>query len=176
MTENVLLKRAKTQPIFLVKTELFDDEVSPTSLRFYVLGTKQIEYVVVLTPHGNTCTCPDHTFHHHDCKHILFIVTMVIGLPELGDVWKPSALREVVNTRLSYLSPSATEAQRQRNDTCAVCLEEFSSNNCNKTCRVCSNAVHQKCWENYSQYHRRLGHTIRCVYCRTERPSDLIVT
>lgn len=70
------IERARTQRLYLVKQE---SDVPRKRRTFVVLGSTGNVYdiTVAQTPH---CSCPDHA-KGHLCKHILFVMLKVIGLP-----------------------------------------------------------------------------------------------
>ena len=67
------LERATKHRLYLV------ERMSP--FNFHILGASGSDYLVSLTRHPE-CTCPDHTNRKTMCKHILFVLVRVLGLPE----------------------------------------------------------------------------------------------
>lgn len=96
------LGRAKTQKMFLIrKGEISrdDGDAYPSSCEFIVLGSTGNVYNVTIQRLPQ-CTCPDYTKHNQLCKHILFVLLKVMGVPEESPLvyqaaWIGSELREL---------------------------------------------------------------------------------
>jgi hypothetical protein len=78
----------------------FDDD----SAKFVVLGSKGDPYTVALQDGKHTCTCLDHRFRRHDCKHILLV------LRQLGKLDAPADWRAGVEARLGELAAGPAPA------------------------------------------------------------------
>jgi len=74
------IAQALTQHLFLVQKN--DSANSTTMLEgsFVILSLTGNVYMVKVSHHIPSCTCPDHT-HGHLCKHILFVLLKVMRLP-----------------------------------------------------------------------------------------------
>ncbi len=78
----------------------FDDD----SAKFVVLGSKGDPYTVALQDGKHTCTCLDHRFRRHNCKHILLV------LRQLGKLDAPADWRAGVEARLGELAAGPAPA------------------------------------------------------------------
>lgn len=64
---------------------------------FIVIGSRGDPYSIKLSNSKNTCTCLDHRFRRHDCKHILLV------LSQLGILDEPSLWYKAVEAHLGEL-------------------------------------------------------------------------
>ena len=87
------IARAKTQRLFLVEAPTATPTTvndSTSSRECTVLGSTGNVYTVTIGPLV-TCTCPDHS-KGNVCKHILFVLLKVVGLPETSPLLYQAAL------------------------------------------------------------------------------------
>jgi len=61
-------------------------EFSPESAAFIVIGSKGDPYTVTLADEKHKCTCLDHRFRRHNCKHICLVLSQV-GALETPTKW-----------------------------------------------------------------------------------------
>ncbi|CAO2816804.1 unnamed protein product [Amaranthus hypochondriacus] len=157
---------------------------------FYVLGATGNVYVVNVST-SLVCTCPDRTT---PCKHILFVLIKVLGVPLDDTCLGRRTLRPSQVTRL-LANPSSIDALagptlrerfhqaffRQRElhgrehapcsnveegATCPICLEEMGKQGEKLVaCGTCRNALHEECLMTWKRTQRR--RSIRCVICRS---------
>lgn len=72
------IARAYTQRLYLIEQEPMDEH--STSCALSVLGSTGNVYTVTLA-HIPTCNCPDFQKKQDCCKHLLFVLLKVVGLP-----------------------------------------------------------------------------------------------
>ena len=97
------LERAMKHRLYLV------ERMSPFD--FHILGDTGSDYLVSLTSHPE-CTCPDHKNRRELCKHILFVLVRVLGLPE------ETVLREIAHeTIIDACSENMAGAGGMERDT-----------------------------------------------------------
>jgi Ring finger domain/SWIM zinc finger len=85
------IQRAKTQRLYLVQP--------PNQNEYTIMGSTGNIYTVTISNLVN-CTCPDHA-KGHVCKHILFVMLKVVGLPDTSPLIYQAAL---VNSELQEIS------------------------------------------------------------------------
>lgn len=73
------IMRALSQRLFLVNREDCSDDVKGVAQKFAVLGSTGNLYDVVIN-RLPSCTCPDRA-KGHLCKHIIFVMVRVLGVP-----------------------------------------------------------------------------------------------
>ncbi|KAL3655684.1 hypothetical protein CASFOL_000080 [Castilleja foliolosa] len=155
---------------------------------FFILGATGNVYTVSISA-APSCTCPDRAT---PCKHILFVLIRVLGLP-LDDpsLWRRT-LRPCQLSRLLSLPTSgealAGVALRERfhqlffrggvgrsrrpevaaaeggGGACPVCLEEMGREDRVVGCGTCKNVIHEECFLAWKRSCRRRSAT--CVLCR----------
>lgn len=154
-------------------------------LTFFVLGATGNVYTVNIS-NTTSCTCPDRIA---PCKHILFVLIRVLGLP-LDDacIWRKT-LRPCQLNRLLSL-PTSTEAlagttvremfhqlffqagasscrrelEVEDGTNCPVCLEEMGKGEKLVACGTCRNRIHEECLMAWKKSSRR--RSASCVLCR----------
>lgn len=67
------------------------------SVTFIVIGSRGDPYTIKITDEKRTCTCLDHRFRRHDCKHILLV------LSQLNILEEPERWHEAVGQHLDEL-------------------------------------------------------------------------
>lgn len=72
-------------------------DYTPEYAKFLVIGSKGDPYTVTLSDEKHKCTCLDHRFRRHNCKHILLVLSL------LGTLEDPSAWRPAVENKLDEL-------------------------------------------------------------------------
>jgi hypothetical protein len=120
-----------------------------------VIGSTGKVYDVTLIGNETSCTCPDHTNHNTTCKHIYFILSQVLRLPER--VWKrgtefsdadaatvhtavDKALKEKWDLEMDKKQNVSATDRAPRDDQleCPVCLCDFDGKEktlyCKKSC------------------------------------------
>ncbi|MQM08069.1 hypothetical protein Taro_040921 [Colocasia esculenta] len=156
---------------------------------FFVLGATGNVYVVTLSAEPPSCTCPDRA--PTPCKHTLFVLLRVLGLPPDAACLRrraplhPPQLRRLLDAptppealagfrareRFHQLFSSSSEAGgaqgnekvREPEGTCPVCLEEMEERKL-ATCGACGNSVHEECFLRWKRSRGRRAAS--CVMCR----------
>ncbi|RYQ85297.1 hypothetical protein Ahy_B10g104817 isoform A [Arachis hypogaea] len=138
---------------------------------FFVFGATGNVYTVNLssTP---SCTCPDRTT---PCKHILFVLIRVLGVPLDDACLRRRTLRPCQVQRLmaaptlpeavgggSSLSSSSIETEEGA--TCPVCMEEMGKEEKLVACGTCRNPIHEECLMRWKRSSGR--RSASCVICR----------
>lgn len=176
------LARANAQRLFLVK------KPSVTDTTFHVLGTTNTSYIVdFLTTDQPSCTCMDFRLRKRCCKHILFVLIRVLGIPVQSEQCTPEvllpAVRKIVkvitgeynisvgtviesgSTIVPEASTVVSVPQRAyaEDDECPICFDPFGKELLVYCTQVCGNSVHQVCFD---MWKRKQGKT--CVMCRAK--------
>ncbi|XVF89171.1 hypothetical protein PTKIN_Ptkin19aG0108500 [Pterospermum kingtungense] len=179
------IARALRHPLFLLQR---------SDSAFFILGATGNVYTVTLcsTP---TCTCPDRT---SPCKHILFVLIRVLGVPIDDPCLRRRTLRPC---RLSSLlraptSPEALAGARLRErfhqlysqakkqggssggvkeieegTVCPVCLDEMDQKGEKVVaCSTCRNLIHEECLMRWKRSRGRRAAS--CVICRARWTTD----
>lgn len=157
---------------------------------FYILGATGNVYIVNVstTP---ACTCPDRAT---PCKHILFVLIKVLGVPLDDPCLRKRTLRPNQLTRLlanpssiySLAGPSLRERFHQafflqrelggaahtprptieEGAVCPICLEEMGKTGERLVaCGTCRNSLHEQCLMTWKRTQRR--RSFSCVICRS---------
>jgi len=159
---------------------------------FYVLGATGNVYVVNISS-ILTCTCPDRST---PCKHILFVLIKVLGLPLDDPCLRKHTLRPSQVARLlanpSSIHSLAKSSLRERfhqlfllqkelggvghilrteidqeGAKCPICLEEMGkSGDRLVACGACRNPLHEECLMSWKRASRR--RFLNCVICRAK--------
>ncbi|CAA0838519.1 SWIM zinc finger family protein / mitogen-activated protein kinase kinase kinase (MAPKKK)-related [Striga hermonthica] len=151
---------------------------------FFVLGSSGNVYTVAVSA-VPSCTCPDRGA---PCKHLLFVLICVLGLPPDDPCLGRRALRPCHLSRLLARPTSAGalagSALRERfreiffggggprpapapevsGGCCPVCLEEMGREDRVVACGTCRNVIHEECFLSWKRSCRRRSAT--CVLCR----------
>ena len=174
------LYRAFSQRMFLVT---YKDAV------FAIMGSVGNVYDVSMNnPAKPTCTCPDFLKRKRACKHILFVLVRVHGVPAencddpdtilnalaLGpvlqsDVEASPACKRAYAAAIEgqYAVPQAVEA-RTIEDDCPICYESIGTSEEKVHCTVtCGKSLHASCMENYSRFQESHGNPVLCPFCRS---------
>lgn len=61
-------------------------DFTPEAAKFIVIGSKGDPYTVTLADEKHKCTCLDHRFRRHNCKHICLVLSQV-GALENPEMW-----------------------------------------------------------------------------------------
>jgi len=69
-------------------------DFTPEAAKFIVLGSKGDPYTVTLADEKHKCTCLDHRFRRHNCKHICLCLSQ-IGALENPTTWKGAVERSL---------------------------------------------------------------------------------
>ncbi len=176
--------RALTQRIYLMhdQTRMGSD----SEFHFKVMGTTDNAYDVVIE--GDTasntvyCSCPDHSQRGNFCKHLIFIMIRVLGIPshdihtDYEDCFDTSdltieACRRFFATREDALKMIAKEEEKRKpiedDDECPICYEGFKETAKEPTvwCKAaCGKSTHTSCFLRWSRANGR--NAVTCVYCR----------
>ncbi|KAL2940125.1 Mitogen-activated protein kinase kinase kinase 1 [Bienertia sinuspersici] len=157
---------------------------------FYVLGATGNVYVVNVST-TLACTCPDRAT---PCKHILFVLIKVLGLPldepclrkrtlrpshlarilanpSLPDSFASSSLRQIfyqeffLQREHGGSSEGSCGAVVEEGATCPICLEEMGKSGKKLVaCGTCRNSLHEECLMTWKRTQRR--RMFNCVICR----------
>jgi hypothetical protein len=155
------VKRAFCEPICLLGSY-----GEAGGCRFLVCGKSKQIYDVDITVSEAECTCPDFAFRHLHCKHILFVLFKVLGMPPeralsaswniLGGELTVALARWEANPQLS-----AAAADGLSDDECPICFERFQGEVLR--CAQCQHQVHSECIRKWSRASRRRE---SCPLCR----------
>ena len=85
-------------------------EFTPDSATFIVIGSKGDPYTITLSDEKHKCTCLDHRFRRHNCKHILLVLSL------LGTLEDPSNWRSAVEIKLDELIAQSKVKQEEDED------------------------------------------------------------
>ncbi|EPS59697.1 hypothetical protein M569_15108, partial [Genlisea aurea] len=159
---------------------------------FFVLGATGNVYTVAVS-NEVSCTCPDRSA---PCKHILFVLIRVLGVPiDDSCLWRRN-LRDCQIQRLLNLPTSgealAGAAARKRfhqvffkwsgggsrrkdvagdgSSSCPICLEVMRTDEEVLACAACRNCLHEDCFLRWRKSCRRGSAT--CVICRARWRHD----
>ncbi|XP_056686442.1 uncharacterized protein [Spinacia oleracea] len=160
---------------------------------FYVLGATGNVYIVNITA-TPSCTCPDRAT---PCKHILFVLIRVLGVPLDDPSLKSQTLNPCHLERLQATSSSpkslASRTLRQRfhqmfflkkelgiqgasikpcmeadvGATCPICLETGRSGDRMVACETCKIPIHEECLMTWKMTQKWKILT-KCVTCRSQ--------
>lgn len=72
-------------------------DFTPEAAKFIVIGSKGDPYTVTLADEKHKCTCLDHRFRRHNCKHICLVLSQVGALED------PSTWRGAVESKIDDL-------------------------------------------------------------------------
>jgi hypothetical protein len=160
---------------------------------FEVMGNTGTVYDISLKEGGKIqCSCPDHDQNWKLCKHMLFVLIRILGINR--EIVYNDYFKMVEDARKSFnvtnstidlcshylqkreamllegvsredLSSGVKRKPIQEEDSCPICLEEFSSTKEKiDWCKgQCGNNVHNSCFVKWS---KKLD-TVSCVYCRS---------
>ncbi|RYQ85296.1 hypothetical protein Ahy_B10g104817 isoform B [Arachis hypogaea] len=123
---------------------------------FFVFGATGNVYTVNLssTP---SCTCPDRTT---PCKHILFVLIRVLGVPLDDACLRRRTLRPCQVQRL-MAAPTLPEAVA---GDALKCMEEMGKEEKLVACGTCRNPIHEECLMRWKRSSGR--RSASCVICR----------
>ncbi|KAI9034331.1 hypothetical protein DFJ74DRAFT_753536 [Hyaloraphidium curvatum] len=189
------LKRAQTQPIFVLNREV----VSDVQQVFHVLGSVGDVYRVTIASKPS-CTCPDYLRHagHETCKHCLAVLVKALKIsPDNPLAWQIALTQSELSAIFANApDPSAMASERVRRaferatgngpagdaeeDTegrraidedaeCPICYTELKTSDKLDWCRAsggCGNSVHSTCMAQWISSQRKAGKDVTCVYCR----------
>lgn len=151
-----------------------------------ITGSKLDIYTVIMKTRGQPqCDCPDAKSHAKRqnvfCKHVCFVIFRCLQFPDtfLNTKVMTVPLFEAARSRFVSLynfadpalvaqyhkvkdqAPSEPKLARNLADPCAVCFEETMDSKNSKMCDTCLNAIHNNCWQKWTQS----GHNM-CPFCR----------
>ncbi|GAB4837206.1 hypothetical protein Ancab_002112 [Ancistrocladus abbreviatus] len=152
---------------------------------FFILGATGNVYIVTLST-APSCTCPDRAT---PCKHILFTLIRVLGVPLDNVCLRKRVLKPCQLNRLLRM-PTSTEAlasislrerfhqlffhARQESlrshveiedgAMCPVCLEEMGRGDKVVACGTCRNPIHEQCFKIWKR--SQVRRSVSCVICR----------
>lgn len=173
--------RAMTQRLMLVSMP----DASAEDLSFQVLGSSETTYLVSFNTEVPSCTCPDHTYRHSRCKHIIFVLRRVLNADaEVAE--RPTLARDeiVALVAAAMTTPpvppadaSAAGGVRQKPldaDPCPVCYEALEGHEAVVWCKAsCGSNVHRECYLRWHHHDPTRGH-YECVMCRARwKASDV---
>ncbi|XP_028755869.1 mitogen-activated protein kinase kinase kinase 1-like [Neltuma alba] len=149
---------------------------------FFILGATANVYTVTLSSLPS-CTCPDRTT---PCKHILFVLIRVLGLPLdhfclRRRTIRPSQLRRLLDLptspdslagaalrerfhQLFFSGRQEPSIEMEDGTTCPICLEEMGKDDKVVACGTCRNPIHEECLVKWKRSRGR--RTASCVICR----------
>jgi hypothetical protein len=183
--------RGMTQPIYLIN---FDAQTeNTTSKNFTVLGTTGSVYTVAINTKP-TCTCFDFKRRKTRCKHIYFILTRVMKVPqENEDI--PEFTQEQVTQMFTNMQAIANtvyvseDLKRKYNvmcelnirekktvpmkdeEFCPICLDYIKCEEPEPIdyCKyACGNPVHIGCFEMWIKGSKCKKEKATCVLCRSQ--------
>ncbi|KAK4274264.1 hypothetical protein QN277_017514 [Acacia crassicarpa] len=149
---------------------------------FFILGATGNVYTVTLSSLPS-CTCPDRIT---PCKHILFVLIRVLGLPldhfclrrrtirssqlrrlldlpTSPDALAGSALRERFH-QLFFTERQEPSIEVEDGTLCPICMEEMGKEDKVVACGTCRNPIHEEC---LMRWKRSRGRRMTiCVICR----------
>ena len=170
MEQESRIHRALTQSFFLiVHTE------TAKKTEFKLSGSTGNLYTITMQFGKMGCDCPDFRQVRKKlfCKHMCWLYLKVFNRP-LGDIGKQILVSDIkINTTafnaryikqfeqsVSGLASAIINPEKLKSD-CAICYEDFKSNQGVKACDTCSNIVHTGCFEKWQSFGNK-----SCVYCR----------
>ncbi|KAE8145392.1 RING finger domain-containing protein [Aspergillus avenaceus] len=171
------LARATTQRMFVVGHTVTGADDVP-QMNFDIVGTTGNMYKTVIGK-VPSCDCPDASSKGNQCKHICYVLDIVLKAPqhlqyqlaflstELREIFQASSLSREV-------SKSEDNGGRRKaiDGDCPICFMEFEPDKeeiiwCQA---ACGNNVHKTCFQQWASTQRTQG--VRCVYCRSQWQMD----
>lgn len=145
--------RALTQRILLI-----NEVRTGEAFEYTILGSTKKTYTVQLKLNAWKCTCPDHSYRHLECKHILFVKSRVLG----SGNWLEKAEQRIATG--VFQKDQDVKQKDYIGDECGICLEEMEDGERVVYCKtICGKSIHQVCLARYSSVV-----AARCVYCRAD--------
>ena len=83
-------------------------DFTPEAAKFIVFGSKGDPYTVTLADEKHKCTCLDHRFRRHNCKHICLVLSQVEALED------PSTWHSAVERKLDELIKTGGEEDEEK--------------------------------------------------------------
>ncbi|XP_054788735.1 uncharacterized protein LOC129294411 [Prosopis cineraria] len=149
---------------------------------FFILGATANVYTVTLSSLPS-CSCPDRT---SPCKHILFVLIRVLGLPPdhfslRRRTIRPSQLRRLLDLptlpdalagaslrqrfhQLFFSERQEPRVEVEDGTSCPICLEEIGKDDEVVACGTCRNPIHDECLVKWKRSRGR--RMTSCVICR----------
>jgi hypothetical protein len=155
---------------------------SETEFHFKVMGNTDNAYDVIIDRDAVRvwCSCPDCDARGNFCKHLMFVLIRVIGIPEQEvcedyfDITERciGACRDYFERRSNAMLLVANEEEEKRkpieeDDDCPICYERFvdTKNEATVWCKAsCGKSVHTVCFQKWTKAKR----DVDCVYCRAK--------
>ena len=180
--------RGKTQNIFLIEAT---NTNSLEQRQYSVMGLTGNVYTVIINEKP-TCTCPDFKARQKRCKHIYFILTRVMKVPDNKEDSKtytldelttmfsniPAIMKNLVvddNKKHKYEQmkdkPDKKVDMKSLDDMCPICLDDFEDGDTNNVidyCKYsCGKPIHKICFEMWA---KKKG--FNCVFCNHKWNND----
>lgn len=180
--------RGKTQNIFLIET-LVDNETRDKERNFVVMGSTGNIYKVTIKSIPE-CTCPDFKKRREKCKHIYFILIMVMkSTNEDQEEYNENELKTMFNNipkitdnliidnenKKKYIQLRSEldeksekfEDEIKKKDTddlCPICLDDLTDGNEIEYCKYsCGKPIHKLCFGMWCK-----KNTLKCVFCKAD--------
>lgn len=139
--------------------------VDVNNLSCYISTMLRKIYIIDISDYRNdmkiTCTCPDNTYKKNICKHIYWLASKHICVPDPQN-WDQDDIDKFI---LSY-SRYFIKTRKGRNDQCPICLKNIDYKNEYTFCctQICENSIHTICWYRYYL----TTYSNKCVICRNK--------
>mgnify|MGYP000914489915 CR=1 FL=1 len=177
--------RGMTQPIYLINFDAQKENI--VSKKFTVLGTTGSVYTVNINQKP-TCTCFDFKRRKSRCKHIYFILTRVMKVPQENEdivEFSPEQVEQMftnmqeiaksvyINDDLKKMYNIMSAQNIAENKTvpmkdeefCPICLDYVNCGEPIDYCKyACGNPVHVNCFKMWTKGKKE----ITCVLCRSK--------
>ena len=159
--------------------KVIHDQDEPLAETVLLAGTTGNVYTVAITTIP-TCTCPDFSKNKSQCKHIIYVLAIVLKARE-DLVYQLAFLKnELVEILEAAPLPSSKprcseEAERDKRKPlegdCPICFMpmEPASDDGFLWCKAaCGQNVHRECFEQWAKSSMAFNKKVQCVYCRAE--------
>jgi len=181
--------RGMTQPIYLIN---FDAQTENTvSKKFTVLGTTGSVYSVTISQKC-VCTCFDFKRRKTRCKHIYFILTRVMKVPQENEdideftpeqvtrmftsmqdiaasVYINDDLKRKYNIQCELNMREKKTVLMKNEEFCPICLDYLNGDEPIDYCKyACGNPVHLACFEMWIKGSKCKKERATCVLCRSK--------
>ena len=171
-------ERARNQRFYLITSD-----ISNNLCKFNVMGSTGNVYTVLIDSEKDTCTCPDYLGRKQHCKHIIFVLNMVLSI-NIEDIfmrnYNPDSIKTYAENhdiftqftsdslierfnKINISKSTDSEVKQKMNQECAICFEKINHEKDKIVyCKyVCGNSVHKECFNRWSTIKPN-----QCVYCR----------
>lgn len=172
------LDRAFTQRIHLMPEH--SRKASDSEFFFKVMGNTDNAYDIAITRNQVWCSCPDCDSRGNFCKHLMFVMIRVMGMPAeqvFEDTFHATdrlmtSCNDYIARMENALKLIEEHAEKRRkpiaeDDECPICYESFADTGSEATvwCKAsCGKSVHASCFQKWSKSKRNVD----CVYCRAK--------